>query len=113
MGFSEKLKEIVEQGLDMSKDLIEKASAKAKELGELGVLKMEIIQLRGQARRLGAQLGVAVYESLMEKGEASLSKDSPVIKEILQKLDLVNDEIDAREADFRAKGGKQDDLKEV
>lgn len=111
MGFSEKLKEIINQGLDISKDIIDKASAEAKKLGAQGVHKMEILNLQAQARKLSAQLGVAVYEELMEKGQASVGADSPAIKDIIQKLDLVNDEIDAREADFKAEGGKAEDLK--
>ncbi len=110
MAFSEKLRSMLNQGMDLSKDFFEKAGAKAKELGELGVLKLEIIQLQGQARKVAGQLGVEVYETLVDKGQKSVSSDSPAIKETIQKLDALEKEIDAREAEYLKKGGKGEDL---
>jgi len=110
MAFSDKLKDMLSKGIDASKELLEKAGAKAKELGELGVLKMEIIQLTNMAQKLAAQLGAEVYSALMEKGESSLSADSPEIKDLVAKLDKVEKDIDAREAEYKTKGGKPADL---
>jgi hypothetical protein len=113
MAFSDKLKDMLSKGLDASKDLLEKAGAKAKELGELGVLKVEILQLKNMAQKLAAQLGAEVYSAFMEKGQASLSADSPAIKDIVLKLDKIEKDIDAREAEYNKKGGKPADIDAV
>ncbi len=112
MAFSDKIKEFVEQGLAVSKDVLSKAGDKAKEWGEMGVLRMEIIQLRSQAQKLTAKLGAIVYETLVEKGQSSVTKDSPALRDTLLQITTLEKQIDEREATFRAKGGKDDDLKE-
>jgi hypothetical protein len=110
MAFSDKLQEMLNQGMELSKDFLDKAGAKAKELGELGVMKWEIIQLRGQMKKVAAQLGAAVYSTLMEEGQKSLSADSPAIQDSLVKLDQLMKDVNEREAEYRKKGGKSEDL---
>jgi predicted adenine nucleotide alpha hydrolase (AANH) superfamily ATPase len=110
MAFSEKLKDMLSKGFEASKDILEKAGAKAKELGELGVLKLEIIQLKSQAQKAAAHLGAEVYSTFMEKGQKSLTPDSATIKDLLQKLDQLEKDIDSREEEFKKKGGKEEEL---
>ena len=50
MSFSERMKDMIDKGLVASRDFAKKASEKAKELGEKGVLKLEIAQLESQRR---------------------------------------------------------------
>ncbi|HOX92907.1 MAG TPA: hypothetical protein PLC54_08275, partial [Spirochaetales bacterium] len=85
---------------------------KAKEWGEMGVLKMEIVQLRSQAQKLTSKLGAIVYETLVEKGEATVSKDSALIRDTLLQIETLEKQIDDKEAQFKTKGGKEDDLKD-
>jgi hypothetical protein len=113
MDFSEKMRDIINQGMDLSKDMIGKASVKAKELGELGVLALEIMQLKAQAKKISAQLGVLVYAALVERAEASVTAESQNIKETLLKLDGLHKDITSREAEFQKKGGKKEDLDKV
>jgi len=50
MKFSERMQDIINKGVATSKDLLSKAGAKAKELGSMGVLRIEILQLQAHAR---------------------------------------------------------------
>jgi hypothetical protein len=110
MAFSDKLRDMLNQGMDLSKDFLDKAGAKAKELGELGVMKWEIYQLRSQAKKVAAQLGVEVYSTLVDEGQKSVSADSPAIRDTIKKLDQLEKDIDAREEEYKKKGGKTEDL---
>ncbi len=110
MSFSDKLRAMVSKGVEASRDILERAGAKAKELGELGVLKLEIIQLKSQAQKIAAQLGVEVYSAFVERGEASIGPESPSIKETLKRLDQLEKDIDARELEYKNRGGKEEEL---
>ena len=68
MNFSERMKNIVDQGIKASKELAKQAGEKAQQWGEMGVLKLEIIQLRNQAEKMTARLGAEVYAVLVENG---------------------------------------------
>ena len=110
MTFSEKIKEIIDAGIETSKDVISKAGGKAQQWGEMGVLKVEIVQLRGQAEKLTTRLGAEVYEVLVEKGQKTVSQDTPAIRETLGKIDELERSIEEKEDQFRKLGGKEEDL---
>ncbi len=112
MAFSDNIKQFVEQGMSASKDILSKVGDKAQQWGELGVLKMEVLQLRNQAQKLTAKLGAEVYEVLVEKGQLTVSKDSPAIRDTLSRIQELESAIVAKEALFRQKGGKTEDLKD-
>ena len=63
MAFSERMKELFDQGLAASKDFALKAGGKAQELGERGVLMLEIKQLENQAQKLINRLGNEAYRA--------------------------------------------------
>ena len=50
MTFSERMRDLLEQGWTVSKELAIKAGSKAQDLGERGILMLEIKQLEGQAQ---------------------------------------------------------------
>jgi hypothetical protein len=124
MSFSDTLKELLDQGLavsremaakagekaqdwggkglEASKEFAAKAGAKVQELGEKGVLMLEIKQLEGQAKKLLGLLGVEVY-SLFEKG-ATIASDEPEIQRILGEIASVKEAIDKRETEFKNAG---------
>jgi len=110
MAFSDKIKVLVDQGLKASKELLNKAGDKAQQWGTMGVLKMEIMQLRSQAEKHTAKLGAEVYEVLVEKGQKTVSRDSPTIRETLDRLAELEKTIDGKEAEFAKAGGKEEDL---
>lgn len=110
MTFSEKFKDIVNAGIDTSKDILSKAGGKAQQWGEMGVLKVEIVQLRSQAEKQITRLGAEVYEVLAEKGQKTVSRDTPAVRESLDKIAELQKGIEEREAQFRKLGGKEEDL---
>jgi len=110
MTFSEKIKNIVDTGIDASKDIISKAGGKAQQWGEMGVLKVEIVQLRNQAEKQIARLGAEVYETLVEKGQKTVSQETPSLREILEKVAELEKTIEDKEAQFHKLGGKEEDL---
>lgn len=112
MALSDNIKQFVEQGMAASKDILGKVGDKAQQWGELGVIKMEIMQLRSQAQKLTARLGAEVYEVLVEKGQQSVSKESPALRETIARLQELESAIESKEESFRQKGGKTEDLKE-
>jgi len=110
MTFSEKIKNIVNTGLDTSKDILSKAGEKAQQWGEMGVLKVEIVQLRGQAEKMTARLGAEVYEVLVEKGQKTVSRETPAVRDILDKIAELEKNVEEKEIQFRKLGGKEEDL---
>ena len=58
MSFWERMEEVVNQGLESSRDILSKAREKARDLGEKGLLHYEIMQLERQAEKKFSKLGV-------------------------------------------------------
>jgi hypothetical protein len=108
--FAERLQDMINKGLAASKDLASKAGAKAKELGQKGVLKVEILQLRSRVEKLTAKLGAEVYAAFVDKNQASVSKDSPAVAKILAEIEEQRTAIERKEDEYKKIGGKEDDL---
>jgi len=124
MGFSDTLKEMVDQGVaaskefavkagdkaqdwsakgvDASRDFFSKAGAKIQKLGEKGVLTLEIKRLEGQARKLIAFLGAEVYRR--HEQDTPFDAGEPEIKDILDKIAFVKDTIGNKEEELRNLG---------
>ncbi|MDR0637526.1 MAG: hypothetical protein LBG27_01260 [Spirochaetaceae bacterium] len=105
MTFSERMKSVFEQGVEASKDIAAKAGAKAQDLGEKGVLKLEIHQLEGQAKKWVERLGAEVCRLFVEQGQESVSADDPVIKGMLGEIAAARDAIERKEAALAGKTG--------
>lgn len=119
MGFSDTVKELLDQGLQVSKEMAARAGekaqvwgekglqaskefaaragAKVQEMGEKGVLLLEIKQLEGQAKKLMALLGAEAYKTF-EGGASSIDFGDPEFKTILVQINQVKDAIEQREA---------------
>jgi hypothetical protein len=91
---------------EKSKKLVNKAGAKAQNLGEQGVLLLEIKQLEGQAQKLVGRLGTEAYRAFIEKGAKTISVDTPAVKTILAELASVRDVLEKKEAELQGKKGK-------
>jgi hypothetical protein len=124
MGFSDTLKELLDQGLQVSremaakagekaqewggkgleasKDFAAKAGAKVQEAGEKGVLMLEIKQLEGQTKKLLGRLGAEIYKAF-EAGASAVSSDDPEISAVLREISSVKDAIEQREQELKAK----------
>lgn len=112
MNFSEKLKKFMENSVDASKEFLEKAADQAQVWGEMGKLKIEILQLRSKAQSLTTRLGTEVYTLLIEKNEPMIGASSPELEPIIRELEQLDKLIDEKEALYRARGGKESDLNE-
>lgn len=110
MAFSDKMKDFFEKSFDTSKDILNKAGAQAQVWGEMGKLRLEILQLRAKAQSLTAKLGAGVYELLVENGEPMIGTYSEGIAPIIQQLKTIEREISEKESAFRLAGGKDADL---
>ena len=103
MTFSERMKGLLDQGMAASKDFATKAGEKAQELGERGVLMLEIKQLEGQAQKLINRLGNETYRKFAEQGNDVISCDDIPIKGILAELALIRESIEKKEAELQNK----------
>lgn len=110
MAFSDNLKAFFEKSFDSSKDFLNKAGSQAQVWGEMGKLKIEILQLRSKAQSLTSRLGAGVYELLVEKGEPMIGSYSEGIAPLLEQLKTIEREISEKESAFKLAGGKDDDL---
>jgi hypothetical protein len=94
------MKELVDQGAQASKEFLSKAGAKAQDLGERGVLTVEIKQLESQGRKLLERLGNEVYRILSEEAAESVRPSDPVVSDILAELGALKVSIDKRETEL-------------
>jgi capsule polysaccharide export protein KpsE/RkpR len=99
----EKAQEWGEKGVKATKEFAGKAGAKAQDLGERGVLMLEVKQLEGQASKLVGRLGTEAYRAFVEKGVKSISVDTPAVKTILAELASVRELIEKREKELAAR----------
>jgi hypothetical protein len=106
MTFIERMKELLDQGVTASKDFAVKAGAKAQDLGERGVLMVEIKQLESQAQKLIGRLGTEAYQCFAERGEQSLSADSAPVKTILSDIAAARESIEKKDAELKSRKNK-------
>ena len=106
MTFSERMRELLDQGVSASKEFAVKAGAKAQDLGERGILMLEIKQLEGQAQKLIGRLGAEAYQTFTEKGEPTLSAESAPVKSILADIATARESIEKREAELKLRKNK-------
>jgi hypothetical protein len=97
------MRELLDQGAQASKDFLGKAGAKAQNLGERGVLTLEIKQLEGQARKLLGRLGNTVYHRFAEEGAETVSASEEEIKNLLSELGSLKATIERREGELESR----------
>jgi len=97
MSFSERMKDLLDQGLVASKEI----AAKAQELGERGMLMLEIKQLEGQAQKVLTRLGNEAYIAFEERKQQSINCDEPAVKAILTELYAIREIIENKEVDLK------------
>ena len=108
MTFAEKMQGIINKGVAATRDLANKAGEKANDLGAMGMVKLEIMQLESHAEKIIARLGNEVYRALVEKNGASVSKDTPLISDMLKEIEGLRTRIEAKEKEYHSIGGKED-----
>jgi hypothetical protein len=108
MTFAEKMQGIINKGVAATKDLASKAGEKAKDLGAMGMVKLEIMQLESHAEKVIARLGNEVYRALVEKDGTSVSRDTPLISDMLKEIEGLRARIEQKEKEYHSIGGKED-----
>ena len=106
MTFGERMRELVDQGVAASKDFAVKAGAKAQDLGERGLLMLEIKQLETQAQKLIGRLGAEAYQTFTERGENTLSAESAAVKSILAEIAGARESIEKKESELKLRKNK-------
>jgi len=101
MTFSERMMELLDQGIAATKDFALKAGAKAQDLGERGVLMVDIKQLEMKAQKLLTRLGNETYVAFAERNQESISGETPEIAVIMGELIRLRDAIDKKEEELR------------
>jgi hypothetical protein len=101
MTFSERMMQMLDQGISATKDFALKAGAKAQDLGERGVLMVDIKQLEMKAQKLLGRLGNETYSAFAERNQESISRDATEIAAIMAELARLRDTIDQKEAELR------------
>jgi hypothetical protein len=96
------MEEVVNQSLESSREVLGRAKEKAKDLGEKGLLRYEISQIERQAEKKFSQLGVRVYEQLVLKKQAALSRES--VNELLEDIQELKERLEKLEEDLKKVG---------
>lgn len=100
MGIWERMEQLIGQGLHASSEVLARAKDKAQELGEAGLLRYELAQLERQAQQLFGRLGMAVFDRLAVRGQATVSREA--LKELVAELVEVRKKIQQKEGDLQA-----------
>jgi hypothetical protein len=103
MTFSERMRDLLEQGWAASKDFAIKAGEKAQDLGERGMLMLEIKQLENQAKKLISRLGNEIYAAFTERDQATVDRETEEIKKILDEIAKVKDGIEKKEFELKSR----------
>ncbi len=101
MSFKDRMEKIINQSLSVSRDVFDKAKTKAKDLGDKGLLKYEIMQLEREEEKKFSALGTKVYDLLVRNNKNTISKNTPEIKELLAELKDLEDRIEKKEFQFK------------
>jgi len=97
MDFWSRMKETLDKGIATSRDLYDKARDKAQDLTDRGVLRFEISQLESRAEKLLGKLGSRAFEALVTEGQTSLSRKTAGVKELIDEIDTLQNEIKSKE----------------
>jgi hypothetical protein len=94
------MEQLIEQGLQTSREALARARDKAQELGEAGLLRYELAQLEKRAQQLFGRLGVAVFDRLSAGGQDTVSREA--VKELVAELEEIRKKIRQKEDDLQA-----------
>ena len=97
MSFWERMEQALSKGITTSREAFETAREKARDLGDRGLLKYEVMQLEKMAEKRFAQLGTKVYEALVKDERNTVSKATPSIKPLLLEIKQIEKRIGEKE----------------
>lgn len=103
-----RIEKAVGEGLDVSREVLDKAREGAKELGEKGVLKFDILLLERQSMKLRSRLGQEVYDAFGARAQQTVSRDTVGVKELIADLADIERRIEQKEQALAELGGRDD-----
>ncbi len=106
MDWREKLEMGLSQGINQSKSFIGKAGDRARELGEHGVLSLEVRQLETKLKEDMNNLGSRVYEVLKEEQQATVSARTNGVKELIEEIESTKSLLEEKRAALRTQDPK-------
>jgi len=98
MNLWNRIEKAVGQGLDASREVLDKAREGAKDLSEKGVLKFDIMQLERQSMKVLSRLGQEVYDAFSVRDEKSVARDTVGVKELVVELGDIERRIEEKES---------------
>ncbi len=96
MDWHKKIDEGLNQSLNASKKLIDKAREKAKKLGDKSLLAFEINEMEKEHEQLIKNLGEIVSSLFLDDGRTSVSTRTVEIKPVLERLKEIEAALDSR-----------------
>lgn len=102
MNIWDRVQNVINQGVETSKDLLEKAKDKAQELGEKGMLKFEIMQLENQTQKCLLELGSRTFGAFTKDEKDSLSKTDATITKLVEEITDLQKKIDEKEEKMKS-----------
>lgn len=101
MAINKTVQKILDVGIELSKRTYEKA----KELGEIGLIQVEIITLQHKMAKKIGQLGTLTYNHLL-KEKAVLRKDTKGVPAIMKEIKDIEQKIKQKEKELKNKNAK-------
>jgi hypothetical protein len=101
MTFSERMKDLLEQGWSASKEFAIKAGAKAQDLGERGLLMWDIKQLENQAQKLLSRMGNEAYIAFTDRNQTTIDREAVEFRTILDELANIKVQIEKKEYELK------------
>ena len=96
MVINKTVQEIFDKGIELSKKTYEKA----KELGEIGLIQVEIITLQHKMAKKIGQLGTLTYNHLL-KEKTALRKDTKGVPAIMKEIKDIEQKIKQKEKELK------------
>ena len=97
MSFFDRMRKVMSEGFDTTRDLLGSAAERAKELGEKGVLRYEISRLERDTEKKFAQLGNKIYQLFGEKDQKSVTKDNTDVANLIDQITELEKRIQDKE----------------
>jgi chromosome segregation ATPase len=107
MTFTERVQDSLSKGLEVSKELLIKARDKAKDFGDLGILKIEINHLENQAEKVLGQLGSYVFDAVSEKNLPTIDANDEDLKKMVDEIEELKSSIEEKEKKIKELQGKK------
>lgn len=107
MDFWERFRTTIDKGVESSRGVLGKAQERARDLGEKGVLRFEIMQLESRAEKLTTKLGARTFEVLVKEGQNTVSRKTAGVRELVEELAELETRIKEKEDALDHIGGQE------